>query len=87
MASEAGVLYTGVTNAIRRRTRQHKDEINDGFSKKYQTKSLVYYEAFSDIYAAIEREKAIKTFSRERKAALIDSKNPKWIDLSHEWFG
>jgi putative endonuclease len=86
LASTAGVLYTGVTNNLMRRVFQHKTAHKLGFSQKYKTHTLVYYETFSDALTAIKQEKEIKTFSRKKKAALIDSINPKWLDLSEEWF-
>jgi putative endonuclease len=86
LASNAGVLYTGFTGEIKRRIQQHKTDARPGFSQKYHTHSLVYYETFSDAITAIEREKQIKSFSRMKKVALIDSINPKWLDLSQEWF-
>ncbi len=46
---------------------------------------LVYYEATDDIRAAIEREKQVKGWLREKKTALIRSVNPEWRDLSLEW--
>jgi putative endonuclease len=86
LASKAGVLYTGVTNNIKRRVFQHKTAHNPGFSQKYKTHTLVYYETFGDAMTAIKCEKKIKTFSRKKKVALIDSINPKWLDLAEEWF-
>jgi putative endonuclease len=86
LSSTAGVLYTGFTGEIKRRVFQHKTDARSGFSQKYQTHTLVYYETFSDAITAIEREKQIKSFSRKKKVALIDSINPKWLDLSEVWF-
>jgi putative endonuclease len=86
LASKAGVLYTGVTNNLMRRVFQHKTGYKPGFSDKYKTHSLVYYETFGDAMTAIKCEKKIKTFSRKKKVALIDSINPKWLDLSEGWF-
>ena len=86
MASKAGILYTGVTGRIFRRTLEHKAGLREGFSKKYMAHSLVYYEKFGDPLAAIAREKQIKKYSRAKKAALIDSMNPTWSDLAENWF-
>jgi putative endonuclease len=58
----------------------------DGFTKKYNITKLVFYEETNDINAAIEREKQIKGWLRSKKITLIESKNPKWEDLSKEWF-
>mgnify|MGYP001570666809 CR=1 FL=1 len=81
MASISRVLYVGVTNNLIKRTEEHKDEIVDGFSKKYKTKKLVYYEYFTDINYAIMREKEIKKWRREKKIALIEGVNSQWKDL------
>ncbi len=75
------VLYTGVTNDLKKRVHQHKTKLIDGFTKKYNISKLVYYEVFSDIYNAITREKQIKGGSRKRKIDLINSINSNWSDL------
>ncbi|MFH1049812.1 MAG: GIY-YIG nuclease family protein [bacterium] len=79
-----GTLYTGVTNDIIRRIYEHKNDINDGFTKKYQVYNLVYYEIFNDSYEAIVREKRIKTWKRQWKIELIEKNNPDWKDLYNE---
>ncbi|HLD60612.1 MAG TPA: GIY-YIG nuclease family protein [Patescibacteria group bacterium] len=81
MASVSGVLYIGVTNNLIRRVEEHKDEIVEGFSKKYKTKKLVYYEYFGDINYAILREKELKGWVRRKKIALVEKDNPRWYDL------
>jgi len=81
MASVSGVLYIGVTNNLIRRTEEHKDEVVEGFTKKYQCKKLVYYEHFTDVNYAIGREKILKGWVRGKKIALIRSFNPRWDDL------
>jgi putative endonuclease len=86
MASKTGVLYTGVTNDLFRRSYEHKNEMNEGFSKKYGVKKLVYFETFSDVSMAIQREKQIKGWSRAKKIELIENKNHDWLDLSEAWF-
>ena len=75
------VLYTGVTNNINRRTFEHKQKINAGFAEKYNAYKLIYVEAYSKHIDAIEREKQIKKWRREKKMALIESINPEWKDL------
>ena len=75
------VLYTGVTNDLRKRVYQHKEQMADGFTKKYNLKKLVYYEVFEDSYNAISREKQIKAGSRQNKISLINRLNPKREDL------
>ena len=75
------VLYTGVTNDLRRRAYEHKHGMCEGFSKKYNAVKLVYYEIFHDPYHAIAREKQIKGGPRRKKIELIDGMNPEWQDL------
>lgn len=80
------VLYIGVTNDILARVRQHREHYNQGsFTSRYQVHKLVYYEVFDNIVAAIAREKQIKGGSRAKKLKLIDSFNPDWNDLLHNW--
>ena len=76
------VLYTGVTNDLIRRIYEHKNHLyKNSFTAKYKVDRLVYFEETSDVKAAIEREKQIKSWNRDRKTSLIMSKNPKWVDL------
>ena len=79
------VLYVGVTNNLQRRLYEHKNELADGFTKRYHVHKLVYFETTTDVRAAIAREKQIKSWSRARKNALIETMNPKWEDLSLNW--
>ena len=78
------VLYVGVTNDLLRRANEHKLKIIDGFTKKYNLNKLVYFEEFSYIKDAISAEKKIKGWLRIKKIRLIESKNPKWEDLSKQ---
>ena len=78
------VLYTGVTNDLCRRLYEHKNHLNDGFTKRYNLEKLVYFETFTNIKDAIIREKTIKGWTRAKKNVLIDSLNPKWKDLSSQ---
>ena len=73
-------LYTGVTNDLKRRMQQHYQNRGkkETFAGRYYCYKLVYFETCSDINLAIRREKEIKDLSREKKKALIVSKNPKW---------
>ena len=86
MTNQSGTLYTGVTNNLERRVSEHKNSLIEGSTKKYKINRLVYYEETNDILAAIEREKQIKGWRREKKIALIGSINPEWKDLSEDWF-
>lgn len=74
-------VYVGVTSDLLRRVYEHKKGFVSGFSKKYNCKKLVYYEIFSDVEVALNREKQIKKWRREKKDALMDRINPNWEDL------
>ena len=79
------VLYIGVTSDLERRVYEHKMQLVDGFTKKYNVHKLVYYEATSDVKAALEREKQLKGWVRAKKDMLIAQMNPAWEDLSEKW--
>lgn len=76
------VMYIGVTNDLRRRLYEHRTHIAGGFTKKYKTHKLVYFEHTTDINAAIKREKQLKGWKRDKKNALVEAINPEWNDLS-----
>jgi len=78
------VLYTGVTNDLKRRTYEHKEKLAEGFTKRYNVDKLVFFEACEDIESAILREKQIKAGSRQKKTDLVNSMNNKWRDLYEE---
>ncbi len=78
------VLYTGVTNDLRRRVNQHRDRAHGGFAQRYHANKLVYFEIFQDSYNAIAREKQIKAGSRRKKIELVEEMNPAWRDLCDE---
>lgn len=82
MASKSGTLYIGVTSDLSRRTWEHKNDINEGFTKKYQCHKLVYFEHSTYMIGAIEREKQIKRWGRKKKQNLIKTMNPSWKDLT-----
>ena len=75
-------LYIGVTNDLARRVAEHNAHAIQGFSSKYNTTDLVYYEETSEVEAAISREKQLKGWSRAKKDRLIDSMNPTRKDLA-----
>jgi len=79
-----GVLYTGMTNNLKRRVYEHKSREGSGFARKYNVDRLVYFEAFPDPLSAISREKQIKAEPRRKKVGLIEGVNPQWIDLYDE---
>jgi len=78
------VLYTGVTNDLKRRVFQHKEKMVEGFTKKYNIIKLVYYEIHDTPTSAIKREKQIKGGSRLKKIKLINEMNQDWRDLYEE---
>jgi putative endonuclease len=78
------VLYTGVTNNLRRRVGEHKAGLGSAFTSKYKVHKLVFYERFVRITDAIAAEKRIKAGSRARKIKLIEERNPEWRDLLAE---
>jgi putative endonuclease len=86
IASRSGTLYVGVTNDIRRRVYEHKQHLIPGFTAKYNVDRLLYVDKIADPASAINREKQIKRWRREKKVALIDSENPEWNDLSRDWY-
>ena len=86
VASPSRTIYTGVTNDLERRMWEHKHKMVKGFTRQYGVDRLVYLEEYRTIDDAIGREKQIKGWRREKKLALIEAENPKWRDLSHEWF-
>ena len=75
------VLYTGITNDLKRRVYEHKNNMGSKFTSKYNITKLVYYEVFEDPENAIIREKKIKAGSRQKKIELINSINESWDDL------
>ena len=82
-----GTLYIGVTSAMYDRVAIHKQDLIDGFTKKYGVHTLVYYEMHETMEAAIRREKQLKKWDRLWKIRLIEQMNPEWIDLMDEMLG
>ncbi|OIP24162.1 hypothetical protein AUK11_03835 [bacterium CG2_30_37_16] len=76
-----GILYIGVTSNLIKRVYEHKNVLVDGFSRKYKTKLLVYYEETTSIESAILREKQMKKWKREWKINHIEEINSNWKDL------
>ena len=76
-----GTLYLGVTNDIARRAYQHREELAEGFTRRYGLKRLVWCEPHESITGAIQREKTMKHWPRAWKVRLILSLNPEWDDL------
>lgn len=70
----------------RKRVFEHKHHRLPGFSEKYNAERLVYFEQYSDVRTAIERETQLKKWRREKKEWLITLKNPRWLDLARDWW-
>jgi putative endonuclease len=76
-----GTLYIGVTSDLIKRIWEHKNNLIEGFTKRYSVHSLVWYEAHENMKSAILREKMLKEWKRKWKLGLIESRNPNWNDL------
>ncbi len=79
------VLYIGVTGNLPKQLYEHRNHLVDGFSSKYNTHKLVFFESTNDVYSAISREKQLKKWNRSKKNALISQMNPHWQDLLQNW--
>ena len=86
LASRSRTLYVGVTSHLLERVKQHREGVFSSFTKQYHIRRLVYFETYWDVRTAIAREKQIKNFTRAKKIALLESRNPTWDDLTAEWF-
>ena len=76
-----GTLYTGVTSNLLKRIWEHKNNLVEGFTSKYDVHTLVWYEVHETMESAIQREKAIKNWKRDWKIKVIEDMNPGWCDL------
>jgi putative endonuclease len=76
-----GTLYIGVTSDLQKRIWEHKNDLFEGFTKRYSVHRLVYYELHDEMVSAITREKQIKKWKRDWKLNLIEGQNPDWNDL------
>jgi putative endonuclease len=81
------VLYIGMTNDLTRRLSEHQSGEIPGFTADYRCHKLLFWKHYSYVDDAIAREKQLKKWSRKKKVALIESLNPRWVDLSQEIFG
>ena len=80
--NDNSVIYTGVTKNLPKRIYEHRNSLDPkSFTSRYHISKLVYYECTNDVTAAIEREKQIKGWNRNRKNKLVESKNPRWEEL------
>ncbi len=85
LARRSRVLYTGITNNLARRVEEHRVGQGSQFTKRYQVHRLVYCEEHRQASDAIQREKQIKDWTREKKRALVEANNPDWTDLATDW--
>jgi len=85
--ADRGVLYTGVSNDLVRRAFEHREKVQRGFASRYNCDRLVWFEMHGEIGPAIVREKRIKRWRRDWKIALIEARNPHWLDLYPELIG
>jgi putative endonuclease len=85
-ASRSHTLYVGMTSNLQMRVFQHKDGTFEGFSSRYKCNRLVWFEIYDEPLKAINREKQLKGWRREKKIALIERANPTWRDLSESWY-
>jgi putative endonuclease len=76
-----GTLYIGMTSDLKRRVYEHKNNLAEGFTKKYAVDKLIYYECTNDVNEAIQRERQLKKWNRDWKIRLIEKENPEWHDL------
>jgi len=79
-------LYIGMTNNLHERVWQHKTHRIEGFTDAYNATRLVHWESFDDVRNAIDREKQLKGWRREKKDWLVERFNPEWRDLAAEWY-
>jgi putative endonuclease len=85
LASRSRALYTGLTNDIRLRIKQHREKRPGTHTAKYNIGRLVYYEHFTYVLNVIAREKELKDWNRAKKVALIEREDPTWEDLAADW--
>jgi putative endonuclease len=77
-----GTLYVGTTSDLLKRVWEHKNDLVEGFRKRFGVHKLVWYEVHETMESAIQREKGIKKWNRKWKLSLIEQSNPQWQDLS-----
>jgi putative endonuclease len=84
MGSLSGTLYIGFTGNLHKRVFEHKFHQLEGFTNRYDVERLLYWASYDDVHKAIAREKQLKGWSRVKKIALIESRNPHWLDLAKD---
>ena len=83
-SKKKGTLYIGVTSDLIKRVYEHKNNLIEGFTKKYRVHLLVYYESTDNVQSALQREKNMKKWNRKWKLDLIEKENPTWKDLYND---
>jgi putative endonuclease len=86
LGSLSGTLYVGMTGNLHRRVFDHKFHRIEGFTDEHNVERLLYWESFDRVEKAIDREKQLKGWRRSKKIGLIESANPRWLDLSKDWY-
>ncbi len=86
VGSLSGTLYIGMTGNLHQRVFEHKFHRVEGFTDEYDVERLLYWESYDEVHKAINREKQLKGWRREKKIVLIKSVNPHWLDLSKDWY-
>ena len=87
VANATRILYTGITAHLEKRVWEHKAGTFQGFTAHFDVCRLVYWESFDDVHKAINREKQLKNWRRDKKEWLIQRVNPGWKDLAADWYG
>src|SRR6266852_6548236 len=86
VGSLSGTLYIGMTGNLHQRVFEHKFHRIEGFTDQHDIERLLYWESYDEVHKAINREKQLKGWRREKKIVLIKSVNPHWLDLSKDWY-
>jgi putative endonuclease len=86
MASRSRVLYIGMTNNLRHRVWEHKNELLEGFTREYKCHRLVFFESFDEVAKALDREKQLKRWNRTEEGLAHCTEKPTWEDLSTGWY-
>jgi putative endonuclease len=84
LTNKSSTLYIGVTGNLQKRIWEHKNKVVEGFTKKYNIDKLIYFEQTENVMSALEREKQLKKWKRQKKEDLINKINPKWEDLYNQ---
>jgi putative endonuclease len=86
LANASRMLYVGVTNNLKRRVYEHRNQVIPGYTSRYRINRLIWFEETPNVRAAITREKQIKGWIRAKKVVLIEAQNPAWNDLAAGWY-